>query len=132
VGEEERQKAAAYALWLIGEGADVDCAHAVTGATPLMIASACEGLDAVVARLIAAGATLDVVDENGGSALMFACIHEHAASAMLLIEAGAALNLAPGGVTVLDIADKHGLASVAAAIRARGGLTHAELAASRA
>jgi ankyrin repeat protein len=48
---------------------------------------------------------------------------------MLLIEAGATLNLTRNGVTALDIADEQGLESVAAAMRARGGLAGAELAA---
>ena len=79
-----------------------------------------------------ASAMLDVVDANGLSALMLACTTKCIAGAMLLIEAGAALNLACDGGTALDFANEQGLASVSAAIRARGGLTCAELAASRA
>ena len=123
----DKRAAAASALRLIGEGANVDFTEAETGITPLIWASMCEELDAVPARLVAAGAKLDLVDKNGFSALMFACINKRAATAMLLVEAGTALNLATpcDGLAALDWADISGLASVAAAIRARGGVTSA-------
>jgi ankyrin repeat protein len=96
--------------------------------TPLMTASY-SGFDGVAARLIAAGAKLDLVDMNNFSALHCAFVPEPAVTAMMLIEAGAALNQVSSlGRTALDEADMRGLASVAAAIRARGGLTSAELA----
>ena len=77
-------------------------------------------------------AKLDLVDKYGGSALNYACIFKRATTALLLVEAGAALNLVDKiGLSALDIADEQGLAAVSAAIRARGGLTGAELAAAR-
>ena len=82
----------------------------------------------MAAGLVAAGARLDLVSKDGWSALYFACSFKRAAMAMLLLEAGAAVNLVTlGGNTALDIADVKGLAAVAEALRARGGLTAAEL-----
>ena len=118
---------AAAALRLIAEGANPDFVD-VGGMSPLIHASRKEALDGVAARLIAAGAKLDLVDKQGISALQWACYLEKAASALLLVEAGAALNqVAINGKSALDEADRKGLAAVAAAIRARGGRTGAEL-----
>ena len=125
----EAQEAAVASLRIIDEGADLDCTDAVPGFTPLMWASTREELDAFASRLVAAGAKLDLVGVHGVSALMTACMYKRAATAMLLIEAGAELNLVDsGGNTALDFAVREGLTSVAAAIRARGGATRAELA----
>ena len=61
---------------------------------------------------------------------MHASFNGHAATALLLVRAGAALDLVGNhGKTALDEASDKGLADVADAIRARGGLTAAELAA---
>ena len=50
------------------------------------------------------------------------------ATALLLIRAGAALNLiAKDGKSELDYADEKGLVVLSAAIRARGGRTGAEI-----
>ena len=77
-------------------------------------------------------AKLDLVDKYGGSALNYACIFKRATTALQLVEVGAALNLVDShGLSALDYADIKGLAAAAAAIRARGGLTGAELAAAR-
>jgi ankyrin repeat protein len=123
------RKDAAAALRFISEGAELDCVD-VDGWSPLVIASCYEELDGVAARLIGAGAKLDRVDTFGNSALILACGDKRAATALLLIEAGAALNpVNRDGKSVLDYTDQDGLEAVAAAIRARGGLTGAELAA---
>ena len=129
-----RDKNATAALRLIDEGADVDCIHVETGYTPLMLAVSAAELKEVAERLIATGANLDFVEKGGWSALMFACASSRAGTAMLLIEAGAQLNLAsPLDLSALVVAVNSDLPSVAAAIRARGGRTGAELkAASRA
>jgi hypothetical protein len=127
---------AATALRLIDEGADLDgsleafrlSSHDGAGGTPLMVAASHSALNAVAARLFAAGAKLDRVNKTGGSALFFACNNKQPATGLLLIKAGAALNLVhSSGRTALDEASENGLASVAEAIRARGGLTGAEL-----
>ena len=100
--------------------------------SPLIFASCSEELDVVAARLIAAGAKLDLVDKYGGSALMCACASKRASTALLLVEAGAALNqVSNNGRSALDIANEKGLAAVSVAIRTRGGRTGAELASAR-
>ncbi len=123
-------KDAAEALLLIGEGADPDCVDD-RGWSPLIFASYEEELDGVAARLIAAGAKLDLVNNDGDTALISACLFGRVALALLLVKAGAALDIVSGddGHTALHWADKHGLTAVSAAIRARGGRTGAELAA---
>jgi ankyrin repeat protein len=119
----------ADALRLISEGADLDCVDR-SGRSPLMCASRREALDGIAARLIAAGAKLDLFDKGGHSALINACVCKRSATALLLVEAGAALNLVNvDGKSALDWADERGLAGVSSAIRARGGRTAAELAA---
>ena len=72
------------ALRLISEGAELDLADEQTGWTPLMSASADEALDSVARRLAAAGAELDLVDRFGSSALILACAHGRAATALAL------------------------------------------------
>ena len=126
--EEDKAEGAAAALQALGAGADVNFADTATGLTPLMLACCCES-DGVVLRLIAAGAKLDPVDKSGWPALTFACFRARAAAATLLVEAGSPLNHVGSDCrTALDLARLEGLASVAAAIRARGGLTGAEVA----
>ena len=122
-----RNEDASTALRLISEGADLDCVSG-EGWSPLIYASWSEELDGVAARLIAAGAKLDLVDKSGESALIIACIYERAATALLLVEASAALNqVAINGKSALNYADREGLAAVSAVIRARGGRTGAEI-----
>jgi ankyrin repeat protein len=97
----------------------------------------CEELNDVASRLVEAGAKLDLVDEHGISALMYACMWGRTATAQLLVAAGAALNQVNvnGVKSALDWADEGGFsndkvaefAPIAAAIRARGGKTRAEL-----
>ena len=92
--------------------------------SPLMSARYFE-YESVSARLIVASARLDLVDKLVDLSLFWP-IQPHRYA---LIEAGAALNqFSSVGRSALDEADKRGLASAAGAIRARGGLTRAELA----
>jgi ankyrin repeat protein len=85
-------KRAEDAMLLIKEGADVDFVDR-RGQTPLFMAS-CFGLDAVAARLVEAGAKLNLVDKDGSqSALMVASRFGHTAIAQLLADRGAKLNL---------------------------------------
>jgi ankyrin repeat protein len=130
-----RSKDAAAALRLISEGADPDCVDE-DGWSPLIFASCKEELDGVAARLVTAGAKLDLVSKRGDSALIRACIMKRVATALLLVEAGAALNLVGKArwfvwfrrdKSALDRARERDLAVVAATIRARGGRTAAEL-----
>jgi len=132
-----REARAADALRLIGEGALPDRRDASDGSrrTPLMLA--CENnsaaLDAVVERLVAAGAALDLLDSyNGTTALLKACARGRAAAAALLLRSGAgALNAFDSEytMTALDFAREKGapLAAVAAEIVARGGRSFADL-----
>ena len=120
-------KDAALALRLIGEGADVDFVNE-GGVSPLIAATRYEALDAVASRLIASGARLDAADVNDNSAITSACFHKRAATALLLVEAGASLDrVTDWGKSALDYAEKRGLAAVSAALRARGARTGAEL-----
>ena len=106
------------------------------GASALMRASS-EGHTAVAQLLADERAKLDLVDKDGSSALMWASFCGYAAIAQLLAARmdAAALNLiAKDGKTALDKASEGGwrkkvadLAPVAATIRARGGLSGAEL-----
>ena len=125
---------------LVEAGAALDLADE-EGWSALMPASN-QGHTAIVQLLIEKGAKLDLVDKYGRSALMSAFLYGHAATAQLLSSRMnvAALNLVSiGGKTALDWADVLGwakdkvseLAPVADAIRARGGLTAAELEAQR-
>jgi ankyrin repeat protein len=122
------RKDAAAAHQLISAGADLDCVDEKS-CSPLMPACMHVELDGIAARLIAAGAKLDLVTKRGNSALIIACNEKRAATALLLLEAGAALNqVAINGKSALDYSDERNLATVSAAIRARGGLTGAEVA----
>jgi ankyrin repeat protein len=109
------------------------------GLSALMWASL-QGHAAVTQLLADRGAKLDLVDEDGCSALIVACSGGHAAAAQLLAARldAAALNLVDStGKTAFDHANEGGedkdkaaeLEPAAAAIRARGGLTGAEIAA---
>jgi len=114
---------AADALRLLAEGgADLDCRDEA-GRTPLHHASRREALDAVAARLIEAGAQLDLVDDCGDSALILACFSRRAATALLLVARGANVELVgEHGKTALDHANetRKAIPEVAEAIRARG------------
>ena len=127
-------------LRLLREGADAN-SFDLSGNTPLMNAGAF-GHAAIVQLLIdQGGAKLDTVDKDGGrSALIWAILMSRVEIALLLAARmdAAALNRADNsGKTALDWADIGGDFSekveefkpVAAAIRARGGLAGAELAA---
>jgi hypothetical protein len=143
-------KTVAGALRLIGEGANVDFAandqcidyHSVPGFTPLILASM-HGLEVVAARLVEAGAKLDLVNERGISALTYAYMYGHASVAQFLAERmdAAALNLVDrDSMTSLDWAlklvdrdskeggfNKDKFVPFVAAIRARGGMMAAEI-----
>jgi ankyrin repeat protein len=118
----------ADALRLVDEQADVSFASE-TGVTPLMRAAAA-GMDAVVQRLLAAGASVGAVNEKGNTAITLACWNGHSSSARLLIDAASAeqLNrLNSESRTALDYAVASEMPQVAAAIHARGGHSSAEL-----
>ena len=98
------------------------------------------GHTAVVQLLADKGANLDLVDKYTMTALIWASCNGHAAVAQLLAErmdATAINHFNRGGKTALDYAEQGGedkdkvaeLAPAATAMRARGGLTGAELAA---
>lgn len=121
---------AADALKLVddaGEGLNAADEH---GYTPLIYAAFNDKFEAVAAKIVdAAGVKLNAKSSVGGStALIFACERGRAATAQLLVDRGAKLDIVgAGGKTALDYADEKGLAAVAAAIRAKGGKTGAEV-----
>ena len=87
-----RDRRAKDAMRLIDDGAAVDSVSKNEGWTPLITASS-KGLEAVAARLVEAGATLDIVSNIGWSALMEASSGGHTAIARLLADKGAELDL---------------------------------------
>ena len=107
---------AGEALRLIDGGADLNCVN-TNGMTPLILASESDKLDVVAARLVKKGANLDLIDKKGSSALMTACIFKRAATAMLLINAGADVKLKDNGNnTALEYAKISNLNDVKEAI----------------
>jgi WD40 repeat protein/serine/threonine protein kinase len=96
-----RDKRAKDAMRLVDDGAAVDSVSKNEGWTPLITASS-KGLEAVAARLVEAGATLDVVSNIGWSALMEASLSGHTSIARLLADKGA----------VLDLVDNHGCSAL--------------------
>ena len=77
------------------------------------------GHDAVVARLLVAGAAVDLVDDNGYTPLCRAAQYGHTAAVQQLLAAGAAL--APGGTdwSPLRLAEYGKHDAVVALLRAR-------------
>jgi ankyrin repeat protein len=119
---------AADALRLLAAGGVNLDARDAAGRSALMLASEDESgaLDGVAARLIASGAGLNFNDENdGATALVKACAKRRAATALLLVKAGAELDAVDVGeeehMTALDYACARGLGDVAQAIYGRRG-----------
>ena len=128
----------AVAARLVEAGAALDLVDEY-GQSALLRASAV-GHAAVVQLLLQKGAQVDIVDKSGGTALTYACFYGQPDAAQLLAARmdAAALNLVDSTrKTALDHANEGGegkdkvaeLEPAAAAIRARGGLTGAEIAA---
>lgn len=114
-------------------GADPECVQAVLdagadpdqpgddGDTALMTAARSwdAGSLACARMLLARGAKIDAVDHHGRTALMHAAFDGEEDAALLLAEAGAALDLADGaGSTAADIAQAQGADSLASTLRA--------------
>ena len=160
------EKRAADAMRLLDVGADRDAVND-GDYTPLILAAWHEELDGVAARLIAEGALPNAVnwagfsalmetgwsgraatarllvqagadlnlaghdrrrggDHVGRTALMNACMHNKHEIALMLIEAGARMDLVCiNQKSALDYATDRGLAEVVAALRARGAPTGA-------
>ena len=74
----------------------------------------------MVAALLAKGADINAVDEDGWTALYRACYNSEAASALFLIEAGADVNMGDEKPLGLTEVDKPEMAAVKAALLARG------------
>jgi len=123
----------AIAVRLVDKGALLDLVDKDLEMSAISIAAA-NGHAAIAQMLVDKGAKIDLVDKLGRSALNSACWRGHPAVALLLAARMdvAALNVADKfGKAALDYASEGGrdktksaeLAPVAAAIRARGGLT---------
>ena len=77
------------------------------GRTPL-IAAARGGHVAVLGRLLEFGATLELADVDGRTALWWACREDHASAAALLLDAGALVAADGAGLTPLRAAAREG------------------------
>ena len=104
-----------------GRGANIDLLS--EGLTPLMLASALEH-EGVVRVLLARGASQELQDEYGRTALHVAVQHDHPSIVQLLCAApGAAATLAlrdKDGRTPLALAVEDGFVACAAVLRAHG------------
>lgn len=78
---------AALATWLAWHDFPDPHSRGIDGVTPLMLA-ALHGEDGMVRALLAGGARIDALDDEGNSALWYACIGGAPASILRLIEAG--------------------------------------------
>ncbi|KAJ3080424.1 hypothetical protein HK102_003071 [Quaeritorhiza haematococci] len=78
--------------WAIANGADVN-ANTVTGDTPLILASQ-RGFINIVKMLIEAGASANLANDHGNTALHYACFWRHPEVAVYLVRnAGAYVNV---------------------------------------
>ena len=98
--------------WLIARGASVNTRTTSWGSTPLAAAAACGHVE-VAQVLIACGANVRAVDEDGATALHRAARAGHSDVVRLLIEKGADINAAmhdrwEAGWTPLHCAAEHG------------------------
>ena len=76
---------------------------------------------AALKQLIAAGANVNAKDQYGGTALMYAAIHDNAAAVDLLLNNHADINATTGdGVTALELAAHYGDAQAARQLVTRG------------
>ncbi|TCF97542.1 hypothetical protein BZM26_30935 [Paraburkholderia strydomiana] len=87
----EKVVPAALSAWLAYHGFPDAHSRSVNGETPLMRAAQ-HGEDAVVEALLALGARVDALDDNGNHALWFACLHGGPATILRLIDAGAPID----------------------------------------
>jgi len=85
----------------------VEHAGGPAGRTPL-IAAARGGHVAVLGRLLEFGATLELADVDGRTALWWACREDHASAAALLLDAGALVAADGAGLTPLRAAAREG------------------------
>lgn len=60
------------------------------------------GVDRVAALLLARGANVDAVNNDGDTPLIVAARHDHRATALVLLEGGAKVDVAPSGSTALE------------------------------
>ena len=102
--------AAGVSRFMLGQGSDGRVAYSDSnstafqlGATPMHIA-AYTGQVQLVQQLLAAGAAVDLVDGQGGTALFWACFSGHVKVVGLLLARGAAVGSAgPGGLSPLRL-----------------------------
>lgn len=111
--------------WLVAQGFGPNDLNGViwNNTTPLMKASHL-GDAAVVRRLIAAGARLDMRNADGGNALWLACVGNHLDIIDILVDAGVDIdNRNDNGATCLMYAASSGKPDVIARLLARGADT---------
>jgi ankyrin repeat protein len=85
--------------------------------------------EAVVEKLLKAGAKVNVKSKNGTTPLIFACMLGRKDIALKLIDKGSKSidSISTGGMTALDYSDMKGMEQVSSAIREKGGHTSLEL-----
>lgn len=104
------------------DGSLLNARDADDGLTPLMWAVS-EGHDAVVARLLALGADVEVEDQGGWSATHWTCRYMHCSTLALLLDAGAHINQGDGdGFTPLTVATSHGALDCVSLLVAHSGI----------
>lgn len=127
-GAAEATPDAAVRRWLAIQGFPQDGVNAAAenGMTPLMRACR-EGLQAIVAALLAAGAKVDARNADGNTALWLACVGGHLPVIDSLVAAGCAIdNRNDNGATALMYAASAGKAEVVARLLAHGADTRPE------
>jgi uncharacterized protein len=98
--------------------------NASEGNLTLLMVAIREGFEPLRDRLIRAGANLDMQDEQGMTALMWACVKEKHQSAAILLDAGADPNLADKwGWTALMHATTNGQKEIVRKLLAKGADT---------
>ena len=102
----------AVSAWLDGSGrpdATWDAPDGSFRGYTLLMGASWNGHEALVATLLKRGASIDLLDSNGGSALMYATSQGQATIVRLLLKAGAQLGLRDvNGETALGLAERKG------------------------